>query len=317
MDKSALAKIQRYINKFKDIDAPLHFSISVDGAVIESYSRPLNDGKEKTEEFYENLFLFAKYNNFAFHPMVSSYNVKHWIENHKWWKEKFQQYDFPLSYLMMLEVRNNDWTNETISQYCDFLNYLIEDTIQYFNGDIHEFLLNFLSLKENEGLTNGYFPYALTETHTFASCTIANHLTVRLGDLAICPCHRTAYNKYLYGKFVVKDNKIIDIEGNNPQMAIRVLMTNNEYGSLGCDTCVYQPFCLKGCYGSQYETTGDPFMPISSVCNFFKQKYDFLVKKYIELGIYEITKKVTPYNLHFERIYAIEKFIREVEQSWK
>jgi sulfatase maturation enzyme AslB (radical SAM superfamily) len=89
MDKSALAKIQRYIDKFKNIDIILQFSISVDGAIMEHYSRPLNNGKEKTEEFYENLFIFAKHNNFAFHPMVSSYNVKHWIENYQWWMEKF------------------------------------------------------------------------------------------------------------------------------------------------------------------------------------------------------------------------------------
>jgi hypothetical protein len=30
---------------------------------------------------------------------------------------------------MMLEVRNNDWTDETIAQYCEFLNYLIDNTV--------------------------------------------------------------------------------------------------------------------------------------------------------------------------------------------
>ncbi len=317
MDKQALAKIQKYINKFREIGIIFYFSISVDGAIIENYSRPLNNGKEKTEEFYEDLFMFAKHNNFAFHPMISSYNVKHWIENYQWWMEKFEQYDFPLTALMTLEVRNNDWTDETISQYCEFLDYVIEDTIKKdYKGDIQKFLLDFLALKSNDS-THGYFPYALTEAHTFASCTVANHLTVRLGDLAICPCHRTAYNKYLYGKFVVEDERIVDIEGNNPQIATRILMTNNEYSSLGCDTCIYRKFCLKGCYGSQYENTGDPFMIIPSVCKFFKRKYDFLVKKYIDLGVYEITDKVTPYNLHFERIHSLETFIKEVEQSWK
>ena len=82
MDKSALAKIQRYINKFRDIGIVLFFSISVDGAIIENYSRPLQNGNVKTEQFYEDLFIFAKHNKYAFHPMVSSYNVKHWIENY-------------------------------------------------------------------------------------------------------------------------------------------------------------------------------------------------------------------------------------------
>ena len=58
-------------------------------------------------------------------------------------------------------------------------------------------------------------------------------------------------------------------------------------------------------------------MPIASVCKFFKAKYNFLIKKYIELGIYDIFDKVTPYNLHFERIHGIEKYFKEVEKSWK
>ena len=80
-------------------------------------------------------------------------------------------------------------------------------------------------------------------------------------------------------------------------------MANNNYASFGCDSCVYRDYCLKGCFGSQYESTGDPFIPIPSVCKFFKAKYDFLVKKYIDLGIYDIIEKVTPYNVHFERTY--------------
>jgi len=40
-------------------------------------------------------------------------------------------------------------------------------------------------------------------------------ICVRLGDLAICPCHRTSYDKYLLGKFEVKDNQIIGIKANN------------------------------------------------------------------------------------------------------
>jgi len=39
---------------------------------------------------------------------------------------------------------------------------------------------------------------------------------VRLGDLAICPCHRQAYDEYLYGHFVVENNRITGIKANNP-----------------------------------------------------------------------------------------------------
>jgi hypothetical protein len=74
-DEIQLAKIQRYINKFRRLGISLCFSISVDGAVLENYMRPLNDAKEKTNDFYERLFLFAKHNNYYFHPMVAAKSI--------------------------------------------------------------------------------------------------------------------------------------------------------------------------------------------------------------------------------------------------
>ena len=58
-------------------------------------------------------------------------------------------------------------------------------------------------------------------------------------------------------------------------MASRVLMANNTYATLNCDVCKYNTICLKGCFGSQYEVTGDPFYPINNICDFFKTKYKF------------------------------------------
>ena len=124
--------------------------------------------------------------------------------------------------LMMLEVRNDNWTDENIKDYCDFLAYLIEEyKTRKCNDDNNTFfkrLFGFLP----DGDLEGYIPYALPRTDTFAGCTVSNNLTVRLGDMAICPCHRTAYNKLLYGWFKIENNKIVDIIGNNPQMAMRV-----------------------------------------------------------------------------------------------
>jgi len=35
---------------------------------------------------------------------------------------------------------------------------------------------------------------------------------VRAGDLSIIPCHRTSYQKFIYGKYKTENNKIIGIE---------------------------------------------------------------------------------------------------------
>jgi hypothetical protein len=91
----------------------------------------------------------------------------------------------------------------------------------------------------------------LGEAEESPTCSVADHLTIRLGDLAICPCHRTAYNKYLYGKFVVENDKIVDISAINTQMAIRILFANNKIASFGCDNCIFSEYCIKVCFGSQ------------------------------------------------------------------
>ena len=312
-DELQLAKIQRYINKFSKIGVSLSFSISVDGMIIENKMRPLNDSSiQKTEEFYERLFLFAQHNTYYFHPMVASNSAAYWIENAKWWMKMCEKYDMDFdTVMMMLEVRNNDWTDESIKQYCDFLDFLIEDyKTRRCGGNNEEFLKQLLGLKN--GNLSGYIPFGLTKADTFAGCTASNNLTVRLGDMAICPCHRTAYNKLLYGWFKIENNKIVDIIGNNPQMAIRCLMTNNTYGTLNCDVCSYRDICLKGCFGSQFENTGDAFYPVEGVCHFFKQKYHFLVTKYCDMGLQELLNSYTPYFLHYPTVQEYKKIIRGI-----
>jgi radical SAM protein with 4Fe4S-binding SPASM domain len=95
--------------------------------------------------------------------------------------------------------------------------------------------------------------------------------------LAICPCHRTCYDKYTYGYFNIENDKIVDILANNTAMAIRVLFSNNNLCSLKCDSCLFRDYCLKGCFGAQLETNKDPFIPIKSVCDFFEKKYVHLI----------------------------------------
>lgn len=314
-DKVQTQRIQHYINRFRELGSDLCFSASVDGKVIEQMERPSNNGAIRTDEYYEDLFAFCKHNGYGFHPMVASQSVKYWIENHKWWEEQFKKWDMDIFNLMMLEVRNADWTDESIKAYCDFMDYLID---KYLNDRCHGDKILFANclahIRNQQGIElGGYVPWAFPETDTFAGCTVATDLTVRVGDLAICPCHRTAYNKYLYGKFVVENDKIVDIEANNPQMAIKILMTNFETCINGCDKCEFNQYCLKGCYGSQLETMGDPFIPIPNVCKFFKAKNGHLLQKYKEMGIIDYLKTVTPYEYGYDKI---KKFLNMVK-GWE
>ena len=96
-------------------------------------------------------------------------------------------------------------------------------------------------------------------------------------------------------------------------MAIKIIMSNFNLASFGCDKCVYNFCCLKGCYGSQLETMGDPFIPIPNICHFFDRKMSFLFKKYEELGIIDYYKTFTPYERDYERV---KRFL-DTYKGWK
>lgn len=292
-----LQKIQNYINEFNRIQHPIVFSISADGKILDNKGRPRVNDESYTDEYYDNLFAFAKYNNFYFHPMVSSHNVKYWIENYEWWKERHAYYHLDIQNMMLLEVRNDDWTEESINDYCKFITYLADDFLKNeCHNNIELFanaVLNIRGYNPNNPIIEGYVPWAITRTDTFNGCTVATHLTVRLGDLAICPCHRTSYAKYLYGKFVVEDDMIVDIKARNPQMAIKILMGNMLTTMHGCDVCLYKNCCLKGCFGSQLESNKDPFFPNKTVCAFFRKKYSTILQYYKDKGIIDYYKNIS------------------------
>lgn len=307
-DPVALQKIQYYIDEFNRIQKPIIFSISVDGKVIDEKMRPRNNGTKYTDDYYDNLFAFAKHNGYYFHPMVSAHSIKYWKENFDWWEKMHQYYDLPLHQIMLLEVRNDEWTDEAIKDYCDFIVYVADNFLRTAcKGDTH-LMANLVANIRTETIQppfHGYVPWAITSTDTFLGCTSTTHLTVRLGDLAICPCHRTAYNKYLYGKFVVEDDAIVDIEAQNPQMAIKVLMGNTLTAYPKCDTCLYKNTCLKGCLGAQLEATKDPFFPIESVCKLYKAKYSTILKYYKDKGFIDYYKTFSVQELGVKRVIEI------------
>ena len=312
-NEEATGYIQRYINNFKKKGVRLSFSISVDGKIVEDISRPYNDGSGKEDDFYERMFLFAAHNEYYFHPMVAPVNIHKWIDNHKWWESECEKYDLNVDKnVMMLEVRDSNWSDEQIEHYNNFINYLIDRHFEKLSTK-EEFIQELLGeVNCRSDRLGGYVPYLLVDVDTYAGCSVANTLTVRLGDLAICPCHRTAYNKYLYGKFVVENDKIVDIEANNSHMAIRILFGNNNLCHFGCDSCIFNAHCMKGCFGSQLETVQDPFMPISNVCKLFQSKIINILNKYEEYGIFDLLKEINPYSSAFIRAQNLIKFKKEV-----
>lgn len=317
----AIAEMANRIEDYGVAGCRLQLSGSIDGGLSDGITRRGNDSRltdeKNTDDFYDRFFSFWRRFGFVFHPMVSAENVKYWRENFQWWDERCREYGYDaFRDIMMLEVRNDNWTDESIEDYKSFLGFLIDKFLaERCSGDVEK-LVNHLFLTDifNPG-SNGYINFGLAKADAFQGCTVSDMFTVRLGDLAIPPCHRTAYGELLYGRFKVEDGKITGIEEHNPQIASRILLQDSILCSPGCDCCPYNFFCLRGCYGSQREAEKDPFMPIESVCRLFRGKIDFLIDKYRELGVWEALEKVSPANARYEEIGEILEAVKHIREA--
>ena len=144
-------------------------------------------------------------------------------------------------------------------------------------------------LSEQRGYTN----FLMLDAVQIPTCSVGYQLTVRLGDLAICPCHRTAYPETQYGSFVVEDDHIVDIHANNPVIASKILLSNQRKSHHGCDTCWNVNSCIRGCFGAQLEYGQEMFFPIEAVCNMLKAKTKCLLRVYEELGIIDALSRIS------------------------
>lgn len=311
--ESMMNKVQEYIDTFQKHGIRLALSASLDGLLIEEETRPLKDKFSRDEAFYDRVFRFCVDNHFCFHPMISAFSIEKWIDNYKWFIEKCKQYDMNiLDRVMTLEVRNNDWTPEKIGHYRKFIEFYCEHHFEtYFGGSADTFARSTLGLS-NE--CYGYTNFLLLDAVQIPTCSVSYQLTVRLGNLSIAPCHRTSYPELLYGKFIVKDDEIVDIEASNPVLATKILFSNQRKSHHGCDTCWNINSCIRGCFGAQYEYGDEIFMPLHRVCNLLKTKTSVLVNFYRSRGIIDsIEKMLNSKNGEYLKIY-LEKF-HEIENG--
>lgn len=275
-NKDSLDKINQYVIKFLLKGVRLAFSVSYDGLIVEQQNRPFNSDKEEFygENYSNKLFEFVDTMNIGFHPMIAACSIEKQIENFDWWAEQCNKYNWNvLDKVMMLEVRNNDWTEEKIVSYIKWLKHVTDyayNTVAMSN-DMEMIKILFGS---NEKVSTHYQPFTLPSHKGKISCNLVHHLTIRLGDLAIIPCHRLSYDKLIYGKYKVLDNKIVGIEALNINFCFQNYLLHNS-GYLKCDTCEINKVCSGQCHGACFENSQEAFYPIECVCLLEKVKVLF------------------------------------------
>lgn len=292
LDEDLTQKVKDYINKFKELEINLGLSASFDGKIIED-NRPMIPGDRLDEEFilqpdkkeprddeyYEELFQFAKEIGIGFHPMVYSRKIDKWKDNWLWFQKMFKKYNLPYNNIYLLEVRNIEWTDEQIIEFGEFLKFLVRWTFDILGEDKGK-MVDFI-------FTEGYniLKSPFTKVGRGLGCSIQAMIYIRLGDLALVPCHRTMYEGNEIAHFKKKDGMITGIEADNLELGLGVYSFDS-CSLPQCNTCIIEPMCSKGCLGSQLEETGDMFTPIPTVCQLEHYKIKSLIEVFEDIGIF-------------------------------
>jgi len=311
LKKDITDRVEDIIDKFESINIRVGLSASVEGRYMEQ-NRPINhkfdseyydyevESGSRDEEYYDKLFSFNKKHNMGFHPMVYSSGIEYWIDNFIWFQEKFDEYNFPFYQIYLLEVRNEEWSDRQIKDFCEFIEFLIRWTYENpCNGSDRRFS-NFIFRQRGYNILSKPF----TSIGRGLGCSLQSDIYLRLGDLSFFPCHRTMYPQFKLGEFVKESGKIKDIKVENPELLTSIIsMDSNNWP--GCETCIVKYSCSKGCVGSQFESTGELFTPIPSVCK-LEHNYLYTVAKTCkDIGVFESLVSRTQES----RAYGIRKIL--------
>jgi len=284
-------EVERILAKAKKLNVRVFLSHSVDGKYCES-NRPFKRRYKKDprdDKYWDRLFRFAKKYNFGFHPMIYSENIEKWKENFLWFQENFKKYGIPWTTLYLLEVRNAKWTSRQIIELGKFLNFLVKWSWNKCGRDYSKFR-TFLFQQKGFNILNSVF----SSIGRGLGCSIQSTLTVRLGDLAIYPCHRLSYSPFITGWFRTNGQTITGVRAHNVELFLAILTLKGTCLPL-CETCLIKEVCPKGCLGAQFETTGDPFSPVPTICMMEHWKVLSILLALREIGILEkILKEIDP-----------------------
>ncbi|GAI89817.1 unnamed protein product, partial [marine sediment metagenome] len=204
-----------------------------------------------------------------------------------------RKFDIPFNSIYLLEIRNAEWTAPQVRTFAEFIRWLVNWTKDL----LGERTIEFLFRRGFNILSN-----PLSTVGRGLGCSVQSTLFIRLGDLSLMPCHRTSYPQFIYGNLETDGEKVTGLNIRNPELMMGI------YSLVGdnlpfCENCLIKPLCQKGCLGAQYETTGDLFTPIPTVCMLEHGKIIGLARGLIETGLFnEVLNRVKE-----EKRFALEQ----------
>lgn len=288
-------KVEKILEYFREnYRTRVMFSWSTDGLL----ATDTREKKELNEDYFNSIMDFCMRNCCGVHPMVSAENIENWIDgNYDWWIDFWNKYPHSREDFLppMLEVRNNDWTEEKIEKLLEFYRLVFQRRFEMCHSDIDEFAHHLIvgngdnnylpALNNYDHLSLSHFEFDGEKVER-TSCSMQNLLHLNCTNLSIAICHRLSYNLFVPAFFKTNEDntEIVDYDVNNIDTYIAARSIKDLFLP-GCVNCEWKNICLKGCLGSQYESSGDLFLKNKTVCDMFKAKYSFLLKLYNEYGV--------------------------------
>lgn len=259
-------RIEKLISDFSDIGIKLILSASFDGKYMEQ-NRPFTKDLDiplnpvRDDEYYDKVFLFCKKHAFGFHPMIYAEGIEHWIKNFNWFQEMFDKHDMDWQFLYLLTVRNDNWNVESNRECYKFMRYLVDFVWNKLNGDEEKFR-EFL---QQPSMGFNLLSWPLMRISRGIGCSMQTTLGIRVSDMTHHPCHRLMYKGFEIGRLVDDEENILKYETANAELGLTTYGFSTKMQPM-CIKCPINRICVGGCVGSQYESTGDMYTPIESVC---------------------------------------------------
>lgn len=306
LDSERTKKVETYIELLKSVGIRLGLSLSIDGKIIDKDARTLDAG----EDFYNRAFQFAYDYHYGFHPMVSKEFVENFKENYEWWLKNLSPYleltneDRINMGLMLLEVRNDYWDEELIKKYYNGILEAAELDFKYLHhNSTLDFTDRFFHITDKWKHWNYHFISFPFENHRY-TCSIQRSIQLRVADNAVVMCHRLQYPGMVAAILDFDSDEIKVKEAKNIDLFFKIKTTNPAASSPKCYNCPIRDFCMKGCLGSQYESSGELFNPIDSVCSLLKERYRAMNAIGEKYGLYDSLKY---FNLSDKNLKYINK----------
>ncbi len=274
-------EIQDYFDRVYKKGFIIVLSLSVDGYYLDNDTRPFRDKRRYTEDFYDRMFRFGARNLIKYHPMIGAKGIERWVDNFDWYVENIQKYyKIPkkeaLEKLYLLEVRNPDWSTKELKDFKVFLNHIIDVLFEGCTSPEEKFNL----LLSNT--LNILAPLVVTIGRGLP-CSFQQCLDLRVGDLALVQCHRTAYSELLGGYFKISDKGELDLDVRNANSYIFSNSFNFKHLAK-CIDCPISSLCNGPCLGCNYEVNRDLYTVVPTVCDLEYTKALTLVERAYQEG---------------------------------